>query len=200
MNENLFFMAHGAGAGHTSDFLKLFSASFCRTVSMPYIPITFNYMQLIEKTEKMRPPPRFNYLVNEFEQALNAYDINEKKIIVAGKSMGGRVATQLSNHPAVVGIVCFGFPFYQQGNPAKNRLSFLSNLNKPCLIFQGTRDAFGKPDWVNEQTLPEWVDICWIEGANHDFQLLKRQNKEMAQVIDDMLLKFKAWSNKLLIE
>ncbi|TBR38587.1 hydrolase [Marinomonas agarivorans] len=197
MNENVFFMAHGAGRGHDSDFLRHFSASFCRIMGMTYVPVTFEYMQLVERTGKLRPPPAFDVLVKEFQQLVETKFTSEEKVILAGKSMGGRIVAQLSDNSRVAGIVCFGFPFYQQGNTEKHRLSFLEGLTKPCLIFQGTRDRFGKPEWVEQQTLPELVDMCWIEGADHDFHMLKRQNTNTAQVIETMLYQLKFWLERL---
>lgn len=192
MNESTFFMAHGSGIGHKSDFLNEFSAAFCRMFDVQYVPVTLNYMQEIEKTGKKRPPPNFLTLVDEYELLLKDYSFSANKI-VAGKSMGGRLATQLTNVESVSAVVCFGFPFHQQGKPEKNRLSFLENITKPCFIFQGTRDAFGRPDWVDRQTLPDLVEIQWVEGANHDFEVLKKYQKSREQVIEEMLVTMCQW-------
>ena len=180
-----FYMAHGAGLGHSGGFLNRFAVTFCRTHKINYIPLTFDYMKQVEATDKRRPPPKFAQLVDEFEAFLNP--IAEKaSIIVAGKSMGGRVATQLSADPRVAGIVCLGFPFHQQGKPEKHRLSFLQDVQKPCLIIQGTRDAFGKPDWVQQHTLNKNIKVHWFEGADHDFSVLKSTGKNQEQVMNEI--------------
>lgn len=197
MTEISFFMVHGAGKGHDGVFLSKFADAFQHKIKLSYIPMTFAYMQRIEATGQRRPPPKFDSLVEEFSQQLNELAKSEVNI-VAGKSMGGRVATQLSADPKVVGIVCFGFPFHQQGKPEKHRLAFLENLTKPCLIFQGTRDAFGRPEWVNQQTLSDKVRLKWIEGANHDFELLKSLKKSQDQLIEEMLLELDQWLKSII--
>jgi len=178
-------MAHGAGLGHTGGFLDRFAVTFCRTKKMNYFPLTFDYMTQIESTGKRRPPTRFPQLVEEYKSKLDV-DAKKASIIVAGKSMGGRVASQLSSDERVVGIVCLGFPFYQQGKPEKHRLTFLENIEKPCLIIQGTRDALGKPAWVEQQSLNSNIKLHWFEGADHDFNVLKSTAKSQSQVTDEI--------------
>ena len=175
-------MAHGAGLGHSGGFLNKFAVTFCRTQEIAYFPVTFDYMVQMEQSKKRRPPTRFPLLVNEFVQKLDS-NAESDSIIVAGKSMGGRVASQLSDEDKVAGIVCLGFPFHQQGKPEKHRLAFLEKVNKPCLIIQGTRDAFGKPDWVNAQGLNENIKLHWFDGADHDFNVLKSCQKNEEQVL-----------------
>jgi len=178
--ENLpFYLAHGAGAGHSNEFLNALGVAISTQINQEIIPVTFAYMKEQQITSKKRPPPPFKNLVPEFADHIQ----NEEACIVAGKSMGGRVATQLSSSSKVKGIVCFGFPFYPAGKPEKNRLSFLDDLQAPCLIIQGTRDQLGSYDWVNQQSLPENVKIIWVEGADHDFKTLKKQNQSISDTI-----------------
>ncbi|SBS37990.1 Alpha/beta hydrolase family protein [Marinomonas spartinae] len=172
------YLAHGAGVGHEkSTFLQHISRQLEEKVC-PVIPVTFAYMREQEATGKKRPPPRFDKLIPEFKSCLN----NSGPLIVAGKSMGGRVATQLANDERVKGVICFGFPFHPPGKPEKHRLEFLDSVEVPCLIIQGTRDVFGKPDWVLEQVFNKNIDIVWVEGADHDFKTLKKQAITQEQV------------------
>ncbi|MBJ7538232.1 alpha/beta family hydrolase [Marinomonas transparens] len=186
-----FYLAHGAGVGHHSDFLQLLSASLSKEIAR-VSPVTFAYMQEQERIGKKRPPPRFDKLVPEFSEAIK----NEQHCIVAGKSMGGRVATQLSHLSMVKGIICFGFPFYPSGKPEKHRLSFLDNLETPCLIFQGTRDALGSQEWVTHQNLPKQVQVVWIEGADHDFKVLKKLNRSLDDTVSLISSQITIWLAK----
>ena len=185
-------MAHGAGLGHGGGFLNSFAVTFCRTQKMNYFPLTFDYMSKIEATGKRRPPNQFPQLVEEYKNKL-AINVDHDSIIVAGKSMGGRVASQLSEDKRVAAIVCLGFPFYQQGKPEKHRLAFLKDIKKPCLIIQGTRDAFGKPAWVKQQALNANIRLHWLDGADHDFNMLKSTGKNQLQVIDEINVIIQTW-------
>jgi predicted alpha/beta-hydrolase family hydrolase len=184
------YLAHGAGAGHqSSDFLRAFADTLTQQHARPVVPVTFDYMKEQERTGKRRPPSKFVSLVPEFAAQIGT----EKALIVAGKSMGGRVATQLSEQENVKAIVCLGFPFHPPGKPEKHRLAFLDAVSVPCLIIQGTRDPFGKPEWVNEQTLNEKVEVQWFEGADHDFKTLKKQKLSTDEVINNISVSIEAW-------
>lgn len=190
--ENIsFYLAHGAGAGHSNAFLNALGVAITKTMNQEVIPVTFSYMKEQEKTAKKRPPPPFKNLVPEFADFI----AEDEACIVAGKSMGGRVATQLSSLPMVKAIVCFGFPFYPANKPEKNRLSFLDNLQVPCLIIQGTRDQLGSYDWVSQQSLPENVTVIWVEGADHDFRTLKKQNQSITDTISNLAEITQNWLN-----
>lgn len=186
-----FYLAHGAGAGHSNAFLNALGIAISKKMNQDIIPVTFSYMKEQESTAKKRPPPPFKYLVPEFENCIG----KEKACVVAGKSMGGRVATQLSNFPMVKAIVCFGFPFYPAGKPEKNRLSFLDDLQVPCLIIQGTRDQLGSYDWVSQQSLPKNVKVIWLEGADHDFKTLKKQKQSISDTILSLAEITQSWLN-----
>ncbi|MEO9274277.1 alpha/beta family hydrolase [Marinomonas sp. 5E14-1] len=188
------YLAHGAGAGHSNTFLNDLGNAISAKMYQPIIPITFSYMQEVESTGKRRPPPPFKRLVLEFFD----YIKNEVACVVAGKSMGGRVAAQLSNEPMVKAIVCFGFPFYPAGKPEKHRLSFLENMEVPCLIVQGTRDQLGSYDWVKQQSLPENVSIVWVKGADHDFKVLKKYNKTTTETISNIAEITQTWLRDIL--
>ncbi|NVK74911.1 MAG: dienelactone hydrolase family protein [Oceanospirillaceae bacterium] len=187
------YFAHGAGAGHHNDFLQKLSKAI---VQQHYVvtPVTFSYMQQQEVSGKKRPPPRFNTLIPEYE----SYIQDENACIVAGKSMGGRVATQLTHHSMVKAVICFGFPFHPAGKSEKHRLSFLQDMKVPCLIIQGTRDQLGSYDWVSRQTLPNNVDIIWVEGADHDFKTLKKYNRTIDDTILEIASHTDAWLKKTL--
>jgi predicted alpha/beta-hydrolase family hydrolase len=194
MSKFSFYMAHGAGLGHTGGFLDKFAVTFCRTKKMNYLPLTFDYMTQMAFTGKRRPPTRFPQLVDEYKATLSK-EAKKASIIVAGKSMGGRVASQLSSDERVAGIVCLGFPFYQQGKPEKHRLAFLEDVEKPCLIIQGTRDAMGKPDWVKQQSLNSNITLHWFEGADHDFNILKSIGKSQEQVMEEITQIIHDWAS-----
>jgi len=189
MNTLPFYLAHGAGAGHSNLFLNQLCDAISVQRKQSVIPVTFSYMQEQERSGKKRPPPRFKTLVPEYSD----YIEQQEACIVAGKSMGGRAATQLTHLPMVKAVICFGFPFYPAGKPEKNRLSFLADLESPCLIIQGTRDQLGSYEWVNQQALPKNIDIIWVEGANHDFKTLKKQNKSQKDTILELSISTHNW-------
>ncbi|GAB3475942.1 alpha/beta family hydrolase [Marinomonas epiphytica] len=190
---NLVKLSHGAGVGHLSESLRLLTTAL-RDHSFEVVPYTFDYMKEQELTGKKRPPNKFDSLVEEWQSNLIKED--DENYILAGKSMGGRVATQLTHLSSVKGVICFGFPFYPAGKQEKHRLSFLENMECPCLIIQGTRDTMGNFDWVNSQSLPKNVEVVWVDGADHDFKRLKKHNKSIEETMSELAITVHEWVKK----
>ncbi|CUB03992.1 Predicted hydrolase of the alpha/beta-hydrolase fold [Marinomonas fungiae] len=175
------YLLHGSGAGHQSDFLTRFKACLEADLNIQIEPITLEYMKDMEHTGTKRPPPRLPKLVEEVAASL---DRNEPMILL-GKSMGSRIIAELCQTHNVKACIALGFPFYPAKKPEKHRLiNLASSENVPYLILQGTRDALGDRVWVSQQQLPSNIDIQWIEGADHDFHVLKRYNKSPDQVME----------------
>lgn len=84
--------------------------------------------------------------------------------------MGGRMATMLADHPAVSEVFVFGYPFHPPGKPEKLRIEHLQELQTMVHIFQGTRDAMGNSEEVNQYNLAKNVKIHWLEDGNHDLK------------------------------
>ena len=65
-------------------------------------------------------------------------------IVAAGKSLGGRIASQAvaSGRLPVQGLIFYGYPLHPPGHPEKLRDAHLYALSLPMLFFEGTRDPF----------------------------------------------------------
>src|SRR6185436_11757172 len=75
-------------------------------------------------------------------------DNARRAIFIGGKSMGGRIATQVAAADpqlAIAGLVLLGYPLHPPGKPAERRDKHLPAIGRPMLFVQGTRDAFGTP-------------------------------------------------------
>ncbi|WP_156490861.1 alpha/beta family hydrolase [Marinomonas atlantica] len=177
------YLLHGAGAGHQSDFLQSFKQRFEDEVGLQVNPVTLDYMVQIETTGKMRPPPRIPKLVEEVQQKIDP----ETPIVLIGKSMGCRIIAELCASHNVQACIALGFPFYPAKKTDKHRLAhFEQTGGVPYYILQGTRDSLGNHEWVTEQNLPENVHVKWIEGADHDFRVLKRYNMSDLEVVQKL--------------
>lgn len=186
------FLAHGSGVGHTTEFLHLLTSTLRSSTNFHSVqPVTFFYMRQKEATGKKRPPPRINVLIKEYQDL-----VGEADCIVAGKSLGGRVATQLSELANVKAVICFGFPFHPPSQNHKDRLSFLQNMEAPCLIIQGTRDRLGNYEWVKQQTIPDNVEIIWVKDADHDFNTPKT-GKTTSETVNELTEACQTWLQKI---
>ena len=96
------------------------------------------------------------------------------KLIIGGKSMGGRVASMVGDElyasGKIAGLLCLGYPFHPPEKPDQLRTAHLADLKVPTLIVQGTRDPFGTMDEVSSYSLSKMIEILWLEDGDHDLK------------------------------
>jgi predicted alpha/beta-hydrolase family hydrolase len=167
-------LAHGAGAPMTTPFLE----TFAQLLAERRIAVTrfeFGYMAARRMGGKRRPPPKAELLMPEYLTAVEAVASTltpEQKLLVGGKSMGGRVASLIADDlyraRRVDGLVCLGYPFHPPDKPADLRTAHLAALTCPTLIVQGERDPFGSRAEVEGFTLSPAIRLHWATDGDHD--------------------------------
>ena len=133
----------------------------------------FPYMQERRATGKKRPPDRAPKLLECFREQVEAFG-GGSQCVVAGKSMGGRMASMLAAELPVKGVICLGYPFHAPGKPDKIRIDHFKDISCPTLIIQGERDPFGKKPEVADYPIPDAIDIAWLNDGDHDFKPRKK--------------------------
>ena len=110
-------------------------------------------------------------------------------VILAGKSMGGRVASMLADELQASALICFGYPFYPVKKLDKPRIEHLLSLRTPTLILQGERDALGRREVVQTYNLSSSIEIEWLAMADHDLTPLKRSGFTHEQYLQRAAIK-----------
>lgn len=93
-------------------------------------------------------------------------------LYAGGKSMGGRIASQVAARggfsPTPAGLVFFGYPLHPPGNPEQRRDRHLPHITIPMLFIHGTRDPFGSREEMREliDELPT-SSLTIVEGGDH---------------------------------
>lgn len=162
-------LAHGAGAGMESEFLAKMAFSLGQ-IGFEVIRFDFPYMVLAKEQEKHRPPDRMPKLIEAYLEVISDYYEPDVPLYVAGKSMGGRVASHLLDDERITAGFVFGYPFHPRGKPENLRVEHLYDLTKPLHIFQGTRDPMGSFDEVKGYNLPDSLSLYWLEDGDHDLK------------------------------
>lgn len=139
------------------------------------IRFEFPYMQIRRAQKSKRPPDRAPKLINHFKDELTAVlgARGTNKLFLGGKSMGGRMASMLVSQErdiTINGVVALGYPFHPPGKIDQLRTDHLTDLSKPMLVCQGTRDKLGNLEEVTSLSLPNKVDIAWFEDGDHDLK------------------------------
>ena len=120
-----------------------------------------------------------------------------KRIIAVGKSMGGRVASQMvaDSQMDVAALIFLGYPLHAPGKKDQLRDAHLYRIRVPMLFFAGTKDPLCDMDKLNTvlDNMPSHRDLEVIDGGNHSFNLPKSFSLSEADVHRQILEKCVGW-------
>lgn len=165
-------LAHGAGAPMDSEFMDAVSQQLCLG-GCEVIRFEFPYMQERRHKGRRRPPDRVPVLLDCWRACLaqvRADLPSERKLLIGGKSLGGRMASLIADEAKVDGLICLGYPFHPTNKPEKLRTGHLEYLQTQTLIVQGTRDPLGNVEDVLSYSLSASIAIHWLADGDHDFK------------------------------
>ncbi|ELH3006064.1 TPA: alpha/beta fold hydrolase [Vibrio vulnificus] len=166
-NGPLFIFAHGAGAPMEHAFMTAVAQGLAKE-GIRVVRFNFPYMAKRAEDGKKRPPDRAPKLLEAFSEVIAS--VTDDPVIIGGKSMGGRMASLLSERPLVKGIACLGFPFHPPGKPEKFKGEHLQTLSKPTLILQGERDTFGTQTECQHFEFSSMVRLAFLPDGDHSFK------------------------------
>ncbi len=193
-------LAHGAGAPMDSPAMTA-NATALAGAGFRVARFEFGYMAGRRTGNGVRPPPRAEKLMPEYRAAIDALGAGGR-LVIGGKSMGGRVASMIADelHAAgkIAGLLCLGYPFHPPGKPEQLRTAHLSGMKTPALIVQGTRDPFGTRQEVSAYALSPAIEILWLEDGDHDLKPRKAVSGfSAADHLKTMAGTMKAWADRL---
>jgi uncharacterized protein len=121
------------------------------------------------------------------------------RIVHGGRSMGGRIASQVvaGGEPAD-GLAFLGYPLHPPGQPESLRRGHLPLVEAPMLFVQGTRDAFAREDLLAEtlHSLGPRAELARIAEADHSFGVLKRSGRTGADVLEEVTRVLLGWLDR----
>lgn len=172
-----YLFAHGAGGAMDTAFMNEVAAALGDR-GIRVVRFEFPYMAARRATGKRGAPDRQPLLLDTWRQVIAEHG-GGPKVVIGGKSMGGRMASMVADEVQARGLLCFGYPFHPPGKPQQLRTAHLLELQTPSLVIQGTRDIFGNPDEVGTYELSPNLRIEWIENGDHS--LFKSRHKDAAK-------------------
>ena len=167
--------AHGAGNNMDHPFLVALSQ---RLAQAGYLTLRFNF-PFMEKGQKA--PDSQNTLILTWQSVYRFLKEDSgygtTQVVAAGKSMGGRVASQMVAEGLlpVHRLIFLGYPLHAPGKEDKLRDEHLYRITVPMLFFAGTRDPLcnlTKLHPVLKRLSAPW-ELEIIEGGDHSFSLPK---------------------------
>ena len=156
-------LAHGAGAGMEHPFLAAVADGLA-AAGLHVVRFEFPYQHEARSGTRRGPDP-MPVLQATMRDVVRDHARNT--FVLAGKSMGGRVATMLADELEPAGVVVFGYPFHPPKQPQRLRTAHLAQLKTRTLILQGERDPFGTRAEVAGYELSPRIEIVWLPDGDH---------------------------------
>jgi len=188
--------AHGSGISMNHEFMQLVAKTMSFKCFTVYL-FEFSYMQKIQATGIKRPPPAVAKLELEYLGLLEELNL-PGRLIIGGKSLGGRVASLVVEQTNALGWFALGYPFHPQKKPDTLRVEHLLSSHKPGLVMQGTRDALGCFDEVLSYQLPAHIHLSWLADMDHSFKPYKASPYTQVQAIEQSVLNIEQWAKSAL--
>jgi uncharacterized protein len=161
-------LAHGAGAGMDSTFMEDIARALAEA-SFRVVRFEFPYMQQLRATGRRTRPDAPAVLEETWARVVRQLG-DPSRLVIGGKSMGGRIASMTADRLSVKGLVCLGYPFHPAGRPGTLRVSHLKELKTPTLIVQGDRDTLGNREEIAAYTLSSAISLVFLVDGDHSFK------------------------------
>ncbi len=176
-SRDLVVLAHGAGAAMDSPFMTTIAQGLA-AADIRVARFEFPYMRAQRAGGPKRPPNRDPVLLDCWRAVVHSAGGGDK-VVIGGKSLGGRIASVIADEVGARGVLCLGYPFHAPGRPEKTRLDHLPGMRTPTLIVQGTRDALGRREEVAGYALS--AAIAWIDDGDHSFNPRRASGRSLEQ-------------------
>ena len=122
------------------------------------------------------------------------------KVVLGGRSMGGRMASQA----AAKGLVCDGlaflaYPLHPPGQETKLRDAHLGSIRVPMLFLQGTRDVFARLDLLKATVdrLGAKAQLALFDEADHSFKTPRGAAATSKQTEAAVFARLAEWLNSV---
>jgi len=163
-------IAHGAGGPMHSPFIRFFHTELAK---QGFLTAKFNFPYM---EARRKVPDKRQILEEAYATIVDQVRSSHYKpvsLFIGGKSMGGRIASQIAaNGTDVDGLFFLGYPLHPPGKTEQLRDQHLFKIKKPMLFLSGTRDPFAKRDLLESaiSKIGSNAQIHWIQNGDHSFK------------------------------
>ena len=170
--------APGAGSNLQDPFGNYLAEHLGRS-GITTIRFQFPYM---EEANRRPDPP--GLLEETWKEVIRITLLINGKLVVGGRSMGGRIASQVvAQGMDVDALALFAYPLHPPSNPGKRRDGHLPKISVPTLFCSGTRDPFASAEELAEAAskVPK-ATVHHLNEADHGFAVLKSSGRTRTDV------------------
>jgi uncharacterized protein len=178
-------LGHGAGGTRRQPALLALADALAASGRRALL---FNF-PYSEKGSRRPDAPAVLEAVVEAVAAYARRDLVAAKLTLGGRSMGGRIASQVvAKGLAADGLVFLAYPLHPPGKPDQLRDGHLPAIAAPMLFVQGTRDDFARPDLLEAvlARLGERAVLHRIPDGDHSFKVRRSAGRSAEEVTRDV--------------
>jgi predicted alpha/beta-hydrolase family hydrolase len=125
------------------------------------VPIAFS---------RKKPTEPFAQELHELRQARAAIEQAGTRVVLVGRSFGGRMCARLAAQDPPTALVLLGHPIAPEGRPRPDDEAALEAVRCPTLVVQGDRDRLGPLDVLRRIAgVNQNVAIYVLKGVGHNF-------------------------------
>jgi hypothetical protein len=183
--DTIVVLGHGAGGNRRNPMLVALAEALAGSGRAALL-YDFPYAE----TRSRRPdPPAVLEATTRAAAALALAASGARRIVHGGRSMGGRIASQVvAAGERADGLALLAYPLHPPGRFEKRRESHLPRIEAPMLFVQGTRDAFAREDLLDAllARLGSRAELHRVTGADHSFGVLRRSGRTPADVLAEV--------------
>src|SRR5262245_54194920 len=177
----LVLLAHGAGAALASPFMDAVAHGLA-SHELAALRFNFPYMERNVRESRRGAPDRPPVLLATWQAVI---DVGRElaaaatPLVLAGKSMGGRIASMLLAEvtpPQVCAAVYLGYPLSPAGRPQVTRADHLAAVQVPQLFVSGSRDSLCDLDRLRAVLKPlgSRARLHVVEGGDHSLAIIRK--------------------------
>ena len=192
MSRRLIVFAPGAGAPCSHPWMQTWKQRLSQIGEVE--TFDYDYVRAGQKRPDRLPQliaahrAALGTFVDRESRSVNREELSTPRLLLVGKSMGGRIGCHVSLEEKIDGLVCLGYPLCAMGDRTKLRDEVLRALSTPILFVQGTRDALCPLDLLEliraEMKAPNSLYV--VEGGDHSLRVPKRQLQAAGETQEDV--------------
>ena len=192
-------LGHGAGADQMSGFMRMVANGMA---ARGFDVMTFNFVYKEQGRGAPDPKAKLEACYRAvIDTAIKHRKLEGNKLVIGGKSMGGRIASQVAaeDSKGVDGLVFLGYPLHPPGRLDKMRDEHLPKIKAPMLFVQGSRDAFGTEEEIREiikkHRLP--ATLFAIKNGDHSLKVPKSAGTDQQDIYDSVCDHILQWAEMI---
>lgn len=185
-------LAPGAGADMRAEFMEVFAKGFAARGAR-VVRFNFAYAEQGRKSPDRQPVLEDTYrAVVEHVRA----SMSPKKLVLGGKSMGGRIASHIAaSGTEVDGLVFLGYPLHPPGRPDRLRDAHLYDIKAPMLFVEGTRDSFCPLETLERvrAKIAAPNDLYVVDDGDHSLKVRKSSGRSTPEAWEEAITAVAQW-------